>query len=346
MGNFLNTDLRTATSQVQDIVDKYKSSDAVGSGLQNIPSAAKGTASLGDMPTLESPDNSIPMSVVMGLCDEAIMSMLGMDERKEAVSSGVATLQAHAEQRKEINEERIEKLQEQADKAEKQGILDKLKNVFSIISCVIQAVAAVAAVASAIIAPNPLSIAAAGLLIASTAETIMSTASDGKLSLQNGFAEAAKATGGNEQAAAISGMVFSMGIGVVGGILSGAGAAKSVSDISKVADMTTKVNQLSKFQQVMSTGTSVASGLTQVASSSVNIVSAVYEKQLTDIKADAKLLDAILMRIQAAQDMDTEQVEKIMEKTQTIAEGVKSCIDDCSSTMQSVLTGGSAPAMA
>ena len=38
--------------------------------------------------------------------------------------------------------------------------------------------------------------------------------------------------------------------------------------------------------------------------------------------------------------------EKIMEKATAMAEGVKDVIDDCNSTMQSVLSGGSAPAMA
>ena len=213
---------------------------------------------------------------------------------------------------------------------------------FLINPAIVSAIAAVAVLASAVIAPNPASIIGAGLLIASTVETIMSTASDGKLSLQNGFAEAAKATGGNEQAAAICGMITSFAIGIVGSVLSGAGAAKTISDAAKLGE----VSKLTKFQQIMNNATNIVSAGTQAASSAVNITSAVYEKQIDEIKADSKLLEAILMRIQIAQDLDTKQIEKIMEKATAMAEGVKDVIDDCNSTMQSVLSGGSAPAMA
>mgnify|MGYP001026745152 FL=1 len=333
---------KAQAQEISEILSRIKEKGLSSSSDSSIPDVSSGDLNLDSLPSLSAPNDTIPMSVIMGLCEEAIMSMLGMEERKEAVSSGVATLQAHAEERKQINQERIEKLQEQAEKAEKQGFLDKLKQAFSIISCVIQAIAAVAVLASAVIAPNPASIIGAGLLIASTVETIMSTASDGKLSLQNGFAEAAKATGGNEQAAAICGMITSFAIGIAGSVLSGAGAAKTISDAAKLGE----VSKLTKFQQIMNNATNIVSAGTQAASSAVNITSAVYEKQIDEIKADSKLLEAILMRIQIAQDLDTKQIEKIMEKATAMAEGVKDVIDDCNSTMQSVLSGGSAPAMA
>lgn len=306
---------------------------------QSVPDIAQKMAFLLEDPKLERPQGNLGEESFVNLgalSTEAIMSMLGFEERKDAVESGTSAIETKRQQRAEINEERIANLKEQADKAEKSGFLDKLKQAFSYIGMALGAIASIAAIVAGGMSGNPLLIAGGVLMLLSTTEQIMSAASGGELSLANGFAQAAKATGGDEQAARIAGMVCAMAIGVAGAIMTGGAGASGAA--SQAASMTTKVTN------TISSVTGVISGVNQVASGSVSIAKGVYDYQIANLKADMSDLQAILLRIQQASDLDTEQLKKIMEKSQDMAQGVKEVLDDCNQSLGTVLTG--APAMA
>lgn len=237
------------------------------------------------MPTLETPKLLDSLEVISTLSSEAIMTMLGFDERKSAVESGLTAIETRREQRAEYNKQKIEQLQEQAEKAKSKGLLDKIKEAFSYIGMALGAIAAI----GACLTGNPLAIAGAALIMISLADQIASTASGGKVSIAAGFAKLAEATGGNQQAAAIAGQVFSMVIGLTGGILSGVGVAKSVADVKSAIG-------------TVNLATQVLSGVTTVANSSVSIASSFIERDIDNLKADQKLIEAILMRMQVAQE--------------------------------------------
>lgn len=281
----------------------------------------------GQMPTLETPKLLDSLEVISTLSSEAIMTMLGFDERKSAVESGLTAIETRREQRAEYNKQKIEQLQEQAEKAKSKGLLDKIKEAFSYIGMALGAIAAI----GACLTGNPLAIAGAALIMISLADQIASTASGGKVSIAAGFAKLAEATGGNQQAAAIAGQVFSMVIGLTGGILSGVGVAKSVADVKSAIG-------------TVNLATQVLSGVTTVANSSVSIASSFIERDIDNLKADQKLIEAILMRMQVAQEWDEEQIKKIMEKCQAMTEGVREILDDCNQSLATTMT--TAPSMA
>lgn len=294
---------------------------------------------LNETPALAKPDSkyaTMDFATLSALSADAIMSMLGFEERKSAVDSGLSEIETKRQQRQEINEQRIENLQQQAEKSEKSGLLDKIKEVFSYIGMALSALGAIAGLVASVATGNVALGIGSAILLLSTAEQIMSAASDGKLSLANGFAEAAKATGGNEQAARIAGMITGVAIGLTGAVLSAGAGIHNVVKESYVA--------AKQFANVMSNVVNVASAVNSMATGAVGIAKSVYDSQLTDLKASAVDLQAILMRIQTASDMDTELLKKVMEKSQDMVEGVKEIMDGCNQSLGAVVTG--APSMA
>ncbi len=293
---------------------------------------------LNEAPKLDAPSGNLAQAGFMelgALSADAIMTMLGFEERKSAVKSGISAIETHRQERAEVNQERIEKLEEQAEKAEKAGLLDKIKQVFSYIGMALGAIAAVASIAIGAMTGNALMIAGGALLMASMVDQIASAASDGKVSLAAGFAAAAKATGGNEQAASMAGSVFSMFLGLAGGLMSGGAGIKSA--------VASGVNAV-KIANTVQTASNILNAANSVATGGLTIAKGVYDSQITNLQADSKMLEAILQRIQQASDMDTNQLKKIMERSQEAAGTVKEILQDCNQTLGAVVAG--APAMA
>ncbi len=336
---------KTDFSSTQQVYDSTWTTptNKTGPTTTDLPEQQRKLQSLLDDPQLEAPKGPWAQTSFVNLStlsSEAIMSMLGFEERKSAVDSGMSEIETKRQQRAEINEERIENLKEQAEKAEKSGLLDQIKQVFSYIGMALSAIASIASIAAGVITGNPLLIAGGALMLLSTTEQIMSAATDGEISLANGFAQAAKATGGNEQAARIAGMVTSVLIGLTGAIMSGgASMGAAASQAGNIASST-----ITQAANTATTVTSIASGVANVGTGAVTIAKSVYDYELTNLKADMSDLQAILLRIQQAGDADTEQLKHIMEKSQQITEGVKALLDDCNQSLGAVLTG--TPALA
>ena len=336
---------KTDFSSTQQVYDSTWTTPTKKTGptTTDLPEQQRKLQSLLDDPQLEAPKGPWAQTSFVNLStlsSEAIMSMLGFEERKSAVDSGMSEIETKRQQRAEINEERIENLKEQAEKAEKSGLLDQIKQVFSYIGMALSAIASIASIAAGVITGNPLLIAGGALMLLSTTEQIMSAATDGEISLANGFAQAAKATGGNEQAARIAGMVTSVLIGLTGAIMSGgASMGAAASQAGNIANST-----ITQAANTATTVTSIASGVANVGTGAVTIAKSVYDYELTNLKADMSDLQAILLRIQQAGDADTEQLKHIMEKSQQITEGVKALLDDCNQSLGAVLTG--TPALA
>lgn len=319
-GTSVSADLAVAEAKAKE--------KAKGSSISSSLPDAKGNAVTGNllsqMPTLEQPKNAdVSMVRLSALSSEAIMSMLGFEERKSAVESGLSTIETRRQERAEINEKKIEQLKEQAEKAKSSGILDKIKQAFSYIGMVLGAVAAIGAVI--VSGGNPLAIAGAALMITAIADQIVGQATGGEWNISGLLGKMDEALGGSGKTGAIVGQVFSAVLGISGSILSGAGVMKVVGD----------VNQAARVFQLVSQATTSA---TQIVGSSVSIASACVNYDIEMSKADQKLLEAILMRIQAAEDLDSSTLEKIMQKSQDMAEGVRAILDDCNQTLGATLT--------
>lgn len=290
-------------------------------------------------PTLEAPDSQfsqMSFPELSALCTEAILSMLGFEERKSAVDSGINAIETHRQQRAEVNQERIENLQEQAKKAEDNSLLSKIKEAFSYIGMALGALAGIGSFILGCCTGNPLLIAGGLMLTLSTAEQIMSTASDGKISLQGLGEYIIDKHGGNKEACMYTCMAITMAIGLIGaGLTAGGASGATLAKLSTNAQQITAAFQTAS--NIMNAGNSIVTG-------SVNIAYAVNSAQLQNIKAEGLDIEAILQRIAVAMELDTEQIKKILEKSNDMAEGVKQILNDCNKTVGAVLTG--APAMA
>lgn len=320
------------------VKNKGRSTSPAGANMPDAPQQ-NATAFLNDIPKLAKPDGKfadMDFLSLSALSADAIMSMLGFEERKSAVDSGLSEIETKRQQRQEVNEKRIENLQKQAEKSEKSGLLDKIKEVFSYIGMALSALGALAGIAASIATGNVALGIGSAILLLSTVEQIMSAASDGKLSLANGFAEAARKTGGNEQAAQIAGMVFGVAFGLTGAALSAGAGIHNVVKQSLTA--------LKQAANMVSNVVNLASSINSIATGAVGVAKSVYDSQLTKLKAESADLQAILMRIQTASEMDTNLLKKILEKSQDMVEGVKEIMDGCNQSLGAVVTG--APSMA
>ena len=285
-------------------------------------------------PNLKAPEGGMPMSVIAGLSEEALMSMLGMEERKSAVTSGLESLRAKAEERREINQQKIELLQEQAEKAEENKVLAGIKKAFSIIGAVVGTIASIGSIVAGFCSANPLLVIGGALTLVASIDSMVSTATDGENSIASAVAKSLQENNNlDESAAKWIGVAVSMTIGITGAVMTGVGAYQLASEAS---------TSVSQVNNIVSAASSIASGVVQTGQGAVQITEAVLNYKLSNLKADSKELEAILQRIQAASDIDIQLVESNLEKTQSLTENLKKTIEDCRMALNSILTGAPA----
>ena len=280
------------------------------------------------LPELDAPKASFSGSAIMNMSQEAMEAIMNMAEREMALDSGKTAIKARAERRKTVNEQRVNDLKEQVEKAEKSSFWDKLVGVFKAIGSIVGIIVGAVAMVAAVSTGNVVMGIGAGLLLLSSLDSAASAISGGKVSIAAGIASIDK----DSAVAKWIGLGISLAIGITGAIMTGVGAAQASASLANSLSLTaSKVG-------------SAASGFTQVVSGSGGIVSAVYKNDYENLNADIKKLQAILQRLKAADDSDTEQIKKILEKAQSVADGVKKMVDDCNETMHNLVAAS--PSMA
>lgn len=280
------------------------------------------------LPELDAPKASFSGSAIMNMSQEAMEAIMNMAEREMALDSGKTAIKARAERRKTVNEQRVNDLKEQVEKAEKSSFWDKLVGVFKAIGSIVGIIVGAVAMVAAVSTGNVVMGIGAGLLLLSSLDSAASAISGGKVSIAAGIASIDK----DSAVAKWIGLGISLAIGITGAIMTGVGAAQASASLANSLSLTaSKVG-------------SAASGFTQVVSGAGGIVSAVYKNDYENLNADIKKLQAILQRLKAADDSDTEQIKKILEKAQSVADGVKKMVDDCNETMHNLVAAS--PSMA
>ena len=273
------------------------------------------------LPELDAPKASFSGSAIMNMSQEAMEAIMNMAEREMALDSGKTAIKARAERRKTVNEQRVNDLKEQVEKAEKSSFWDKLVGVFKAIGSIVGIIVGAVAMVAAVSTGNVVMGIGAGLLLLSSLDSAASAISGGKVSIAAGIASIDK----DSAVAKWIGLGISLAIGITGAIMTGVGAAQASASLANSLSLTaSKVG-------------SAASGFTQVVSGAGGIVSAVYKNDYENLNADIKKLQAILQRLKAADDSDTEQIKKILEKAQSVADGVKKMVDDCNETMHNLV---------
>ena len=165
----------------------------------------------------------------------------------------------------------------------------------------------------------------------------VSMATDGKVSISAGIAAGLKACGVPEDIAGYVGMACELAITIVGigltmGGSFGSAATTSAQTLSKVADIALK-------------SSNIASSVVQMGSGATNIAGSVYDYKISTSYADTKELEAILERIQQAQDMELDFLKGVMERAEKMLEDVNNIIEGCTESQTAILTNV-APTMA
>lgn len=292
--------------------------------VSDAPAGATGKAS--DLPTLAPPTAG-------GLSLETLAQMISNEARTQATKDGVASIEAKGEERAEANQKKLEEIMDRLDSMKSKGILDIFKEIFSWVGMVIGAIASVATIVAGAVTGNPLLIAGGAVMLTMSVNSIVSKATDGKVSISAGVSELFQLMGVDETIADYIGMGAELTITLVGvGLTLGASSASAASSLPRVADLTLK-------------GTNIANSIVQMGSGATNIAGAVYDYKISTSYADTKELEAILERIKQAQDIELDFLKGVMERAEKLIEDVNSIVENCTESQTAILTN-IAPTMA
>ena len=318
-----------------------------GAGVENLQDAIKKALegiTLPDVP-VSSPDASSPASdlpklaapTAGGLSLETLAQMISNEVCTQATKDGVASIEAKGKERAEINQKKLEEIMDRLESMKSKGILDIFKKIFSWVGVVLGAIASVATIAAGAATGNPLLIAGGAVMLTMSINSILSMATDGKVSIGAGIAAGLEALGVREDIAAYTGMAFELAITLVGVGLTmfgsfGSAAETARKTLADVADITLKV-------------TNISSSVVQMGSGATGIAGAVYDFRISNSYADTKLLEAVLERLRQALEVEQDFMKGVMERAGKLTEDVNELVEGCNESLTNVLTSAP-PAMA
>ena len=290
--------------------------------LPDLPSSSpNASSSSSDLPRLAPPTAG-------GLSLETLAQMISNETRTQATKDGVASIDAKGKERAEINEKKLEEIMDRLDSMKSKGILDVFKKIFSWVGVIVGAIASVATIVAGAATGNPLLIAGGAVMLTMSINSAVSMATDGKVSISAGIAEDIAGYVGMACELAIT----IVGIGLTMGGSFGSAATTSAQTLSKVADIALK-------------SSNIASSVVQMGSGATNIAGSVYDYKISTSYADTKELEAILERIQQAQDMELDFLKGVRERAEKMLEDVNNIIEGCTESQTAILTNV-APTMA
>jgi hypothetical protein len=322
----------------------------------NEKTSPRGTAGGGGMPPVDDSGSGVqvvltlptlPLPKIGGLSLEALVQAVGMDERAAATESGLESIKVRAQEREEINAKKMEEILKNLESMRSKGVLNGFLKAFKIIGMILGAVASIATIALGAVTGNPLLVAAGVVMAAMTVNSILSEATDGKVSIAAGVGAIAEACGASEQTAQWIGMAVEIGISLIGCAMSlGAGfssaGAKAVETAAKAGEMAQKVTQIVAMTNKV---VAVANGVNTVGQGLAQGVGAYYDYRTTNSQAEQKELAAILERIQEAIAMEQDFMQAVMERSNELMGDVGEIVQQNAEAQTAVLTG-SAPSMA
>ena len=289
-----------------------------------------------------------------GLSLETLLDAVGFEQRRTETKAGIASLEAHAQERAQATEEKLKSIQEQLEKAKSQSFLDGLLKAFKYIGLALAAVASVAMIAAGAVGVaaggSGMALIAVGVAsMALLASSITEEATGGKAGFSPAFiiGKIMDACGASESATTWTKMAvdlltsaaliaLSFGTGAAGTASKAVGtavkaASKSVETFEKAASITARV----------ATG---LGGANTIAQSATSIASASNQKDISFLQAQQKRLQAILERIAMANDLDIEHLKEMMQRSEQTLQAVSDIVQEGAQTNAAILAGN--PAMA
>lgn len=283
----------------------------------------------GEKPSLEAPKtNNMSVKSILSLSEDAIMTMLGFENSKTNIKSAQSSLKTNALIRKQQNEELISKLQEQAKKIDEESKLSPLKKLFKIIGAVLGVAIGIASC----IATGGATAAVVGLVIGSllAADTVVSTATDGKVGLG---AACSKIFGEKAGPWVAFGLQLALAVASIGCAIGSASSAANAA--SSAADTATKLQSTASS---VSKGLAIFSSLNTIASSGMDINSALNQKDIAFLKADQKVIQALMNDLMAVDERTIRRLQEVLENSQSNVSKVKDIVDELNETTTATVT--------
>ncbi|MEG2139972.1 MAG: type III secretion system translocon subunit SctE [Bilophila sp.] len=298
-------------------------------------SGVKSTAPTDSLPTLPAP--------VGGLDLNNLMKALAFETRKQACKDGVNSLENRSKDQEQVGKEQLEELSKQIAAMEKKDFWGGILKIFQWIGTIIGVIASAATLVAGTLSANPALITAGVIGCVMAVESIVSQATDGKVSLLNGFTELFKACGMDEETAKIAGMVVqavimvaTIAVSVASAVKSAAGTATQLSNavLTKIMDITMKSQRILNFT---SAGLGVAQG-------SLGIANAVFQNEADKAKASSKELEALMEQVRQAFENEQTLLKNEMERVASLMEKTTELVKDCNRTQSNIVS--TTPAMA
>jgi hypothetical protein len=290
----------------------------------NMPEAGTGASSNTGLPSLPAPAG--PLSL------DTLLSSIGDEVRRQTCRDGVNSIEMKAEKQAEVNQQELEELAKQLEKMKSKSVADGFLKAFQIIGMVVGAIASAASLVVGVATCNPLLIAGGVAALTMTVDSVLSTATDGKVCISSGISSLCEACGMDSETAQWVGMGVSMALNLATIALNIGGAARlgtmAIDTASKVMTVFSKTALIS----------SIVGGVNSVAKGGATIASGVYSYQIAESQASVKELEAILERIRTSIDMDKDMVEAEMQRANDLLAAVNEIVESCNATQTSVLT--------
>ncbi len=294
----------------------------------------------------------------VGVTPEALLAALNFQERRNAIEEMFGAIDGRAAEKLALAAEKIEELKESIEEARNASVLDKIKDAFKYIGMALAVIGSIAGIVAGAVGTvaggaGVLLVAGSTLLLATAISSILSEATDGKVSIAAGYAEFFKLFGIPDNVADIMGMVYEMLYVIVGCALTlGAGAMSASASFANAAASTAKnaaemaLTVAEKVEKMATKILSIAAfigGAVAIASGSIEIYQSRVQYDRDMDKAFLKELEAMMDRLKVADEMDLDKVDALMQQFNDLLAAVNQLIDNLN---QTGIALASAPSMA
>ncbi len=297
------------------------------STADDIPSATSVTELIA---SLELPE--LPLSQ-RGISIDTLLTAISDADRRNSIQQAVNSIEIKGEDLKTENNKKLAALKEKIDELKKQSFWNSFCKVFKVIGMIAGAIAAAATTLLGAATGNPLLIAAGVIGFGMLADSVVSMATDGKVSIAAGIQKACQAMGFSEETSKWIAVGVQAALIVATIAISLGSSASSLAKVGEAASKATieGVAKLSSASQITSGVVTAGQGVGTIALAVVSYGISKLEKKSVDIDA---ILEQLRSQLSAEQDL----VEEQMKVAENLITAVKEIIENCSETATAVLT--------
>ncbi len=275
---------------------------------------------------------------------EALLEALNLQERKNAIQEGLNSIEARAKEKAEASRQKLDELKDKIQEEKDAANMSWWEKAFKWIGMVAGAIAAVAGMVAGVAGciaggSGALLIAGSAILLAMTINSMVTEATGGEHGMGVAIAKGLEAAGVDAKTAQIIGVVTELVITLVGAIMTGGTGSSSLANMaSKLGDIVGKV--VANGQKVAAF-ISAAAGF---AGGAMTVVNAVRQYERAMSEAFMKELEALMQRLEVADEMDLDNVEALMQQFNDLIAQVQQLVETTTQANISIASG--APSMA